>query len=234
MHRLARTVHGVVGWWAFLTSTTLHGLGILLSVLMFWDKDRRFALTSLRWCWGHLNMWLNPFWRVERRGLEHIGPGPYVVVCNHQSVGDIPNVVGLPLPIRLVAREGIAKVPVMRTFLRLARHIVADRLVDEGPRTLQKGISILIFPEGTRSIDGRIRRFHGGAFHLAKHTRAPILPIVSDNSRLVIPKGRFWPDQGVVRVKLQVLAPVHPDDFETPLELKQHVHRVMLTAMESL
>ncbi|MCO4747467.1 MAG: 1-acyl-sn-glycerol-3-phosphate acyltransferase [Proteobacteria bacterium] len=234
MHGLARIAAGLPGWFAFATSTAVQGIGIVLSVIWPWDTDRRFALTSLRWTWGHLNMWLNPIWSMDRRGIEHIGDGPYIVVSNHQSLTDIPCVVGLPLPIRLVARPGIAAVPVMGTFLRLARHVNSDNMLTDGIASLNAGISLLIFPEGTRSDDGTIRRFRGGAFHLAKATGTRILPVVQEGGRFLIPKGDSFPSDWPICVKLQVLEAVDPADFDSPLALRKHVHKAMITAKETL
>lgn len=207
-------------------------MGILLSVLMVWDRERRFALVASRWCWGSLFMWLNPFLSVERRGVERAAEGPYIIVANHQSVTDIPCVVGLPLPVRIVAREGVAKVPVLGTFLRLARHLVADDdLLQRGQASLDAGISLLIFPEGTRSVDGSLRRFRGGAFHLAEKTGAKLLPVVVDGGRFAVPKGRWRPDFFPVPLRLQVLDPVDPADFDSPLALRKAVQASMREAL---
>jgi 1-acyl-sn-glycerol-3-phosphate acyltransferase len=80
-------------------------------------------------------------------------------------------------------------------------------------RTLREGSSIMVFPEGTRSPDGRMRSFKTGAFELAKTTRNPILPIVIDGTANALPKRGFVL-QGRHQIRLKILDEVPPESFE--------------------
>jgi 1-acyl-sn-glycerol-3-phosphate acyltransferase len=113
-------------------------------------------------------------------------------------------------------------VPVIGWYLRMAKYITVDRgnreskevMMAAAAESLKKGISIMIFPEGTRSPDGEPGLFKLGAFQLAMMTDKPILPVVLDGTGGVLPKHGFVFSMGH-RLKIKVLDPVHPGSFGT-------------------
>ncbi|MCA9572591.1 MAG: 1-acyl-sn-glycerol-3-phosphate acyltransferase [Myxococcales bacterium] len=201
-------VHALVGWPIYALFTALLGLGIAVGALL--DRSGRLASAALGFFWGRALWVFQPFWRRRFTGLERVGPGPYVVVANHQSVIDIPCLFGLPLPVRVSARPGIFRVPVMGPFLRWSRQVDTDRFIEEAEASLRAGYSVVVFPEGSRSPDGSVHRFRKGAFELATRTGTPILPVAMDGAQHILSKRGFVPDRLVVDVHAHVLPPVTP------------------------
>ncbi len=140
--------------------------------------------------------------RVERHGLAELDRSTsYIVISNHQSILDIPILVAfLPLHFRIMAKKILFLIPFMGWHLWLSGHIAIDRKsLREGARALLKaaqkvkrGTSILLFPEGTRGLDGRPGPFKLGGFRLAQEHQLPILPVTIDGSWRILPKGSAW------------------------------------------
>ena len=93
---------------------------------------------------------------------------------------------------------------------------------------LEKGVSIMIFPEGSRSPDGQLKRFHVGAFKLAMETESDIVPVLITNSQACIPYKAFWigDHQTVVRVLPRVTREEF-DYFQEPRELSRQVKKML-------
>lgn len=140
---------------------------------------------------------VNPSWRVQVSG-ECITNGrrPFVVVSNHQSLGDIPLICHLPWAMKWIAKDELFQLPVFGWMMRLAEHIPLDRKNQRGgaralilaKRYLQQKCSVMIFPEGTRSPDGRVQVFSDGAFLLAIKAKVDILPVALEGSHKCLPK----------------------------------------------
>jgi 1-acyl-sn-glycerol-3-phosphate acyltransferase len=115
---------------------------------------------------------------------------------------------------RWVAKEEMFRVPVVGTIMRLSGDIALRRgkgesvraMFAECRRTLDAGLSIMIFPEGTRSRDGRMLPFKDGAFELAIEAQVPVLPIAIEGTRTCMPKGSRW--LGDARATARVLRPI--------------------------
>ena len=123
----------------------------------------------------------------------------YVIMSNHQSLYDIPALMlGLGLQFRWVIKKSFVYVPLFGWALWLARHVFIDRSnpkrslrsMDAAARRLPRGVSIAVFPEGTRSDDGVIREFKSGGFLLAVRNGLPILPVTVNGSWRVLPDKR--------------------------------------------
>jgi 1-acyl-sn-glycerol-3-phosphate acyltransferase len=140
---------------------------------------------------------LNPSWRVLIFG-ERISNGrrPYVVVSNHQSLVDIPLLCHLPWAMKWIAKAELFKIPIFGWIMRMAGHIplARDNLIGGAEalllaeKYLKQKCSVMIFPEGTRSPDGRIHGFTDGAFHLAIKAKVAILPVAVEGSYKRLPK----------------------------------------------
>lgn len=152
--------------------------------------------------------------RVAVTGREHVPPDrSYVFVANHQSIYDIPIVFwSLPHQLRIIAKDSLGSFPVLGAHLRRTGHLLVDRRHTGGAtlrhvaELLRRGASLIVFPEGTRSIDGRVGRFKGGIFLLAIEAGLPIVPISIGHSRHVMKKGRLMTCPG--RVDLTIHAPL--------------------------
>jgi 1-acyl-sn-glycerol-3-phosphate acyltransferase len=137
--------------------------------------------------------------RVRVSGLEHLDPSrSYLVAANHQSIYDIPIVfTSLPLQLRIVAKDSLGRIPFLGWHLQRTGHLLVDRrnpgagILKRMAQLVGGARSLIVFPEGTRSVDGRVGRFKGGAFLLAIDAAIPVLPISIARSRFVMQKGRL-------------------------------------------
>jgi 1-acyl-sn-glycerol-3-phosphate acyltransferase len=159
---------------------------------------------------------VNPYWDVRLEGDFPSNPRrPYVVVSNHQSLGDIPVVSRLPWEMKWVAKAELWRLPVAGWMLRLAGDIPVRRddpasraaVLPRAAAVLRNRCSVMFFPEGTRSRDGRVRRFQAGAFRLAIEAGVPVLPLAVDGTREAIPK-HGWKFGRKIVARVGVLPPV--------------------------
>jgi 1-acyl-sn-glycerol-3-phosphate acyltransferase len=149
--------------------------------------------------------------KVEIQGLEKIDPnGSYVFVSNHLSYMDTPVVFSsIPVQFRFLAKKGLFKIPFLGWHLSTAGHIPVPR---EDPRsslrTLSRAaeliqthaISLLIFPEGGRTMDGELHDFKDGAAYLAIKAQAPVVPLALRGTREILPMGSATIRHGRVRL----------------------------------
>jgi 1-acyl-sn-glycerol-3-phosphate acyltransferase len=244
LRRLAMPIVSTVAWTIFLM---VSGLNIVVGVaaqLMTWplDRDFRTCLWVNQRIWGRLLFLLEWSFPIRRRGLEHIGPGPYVMVCNHSSVLDIPSCLGLPLLQRVVGKTSLFRVPFMGWYMSFCRQIPLDAsseasvrlFMDRCNEALDAGISILIFPEGTRSIDATLQRFHRGAFRLAKDTGTPVLPVAVLGTHKIMRKGKLPLDGIRTRIQLMVTPPLDPTQHSTARRLSNRAHEAIAAALAQL
>ncbi len=162
------------------------------------DPTHRHAGRWLR-NFGKVTSYLTPLWNfsVEGDPPADIATRAYVVVSNHESNADPFLLSWLPWDSRWIAKEELFKIPFFGLLLRFGGDIPLRRaeknsvldMLEECRRTLAGGLSIMMFPEGTRSRDGHLRPFKDGAFQLAIETGAPILPVAIAGSRSCLPTG---------------------------------------------
>lgn len=164
-----------------------------------------------------------PIWRVTVEGRDKAEKGKtYVIISNHQSILDILLMNCLCYRYKWISKIENTKVPVLGWYLRMADYITVDRgnkeskeeMLNKSLKYLREGISIMIFPEGTRSVSGEIGFFRRGAFQLAINAGVPILPVVLDGSGGVLPKHGFRFSTGH-KITIRVFDPVPPGSFET-------------------
>jgi 1-acyl-sn-glycerol-3-phosphate acyltransferase len=144
--------------------------------------------------------WLNPYWTFRTEGVRIVDPRrPYVAVSNHESYADIFLISHLPWEMKWMAKDTIFKIPVMGWMMRMAGDIPvtrgsrdsAVRAIATSRDRLLKKVSIMIFPEGTRSNSAELRPFMDGAFRLAIEQGVPILPIAVAGTRHAMAKHSF-------------------------------------------
>ena len=228
-----------LAFWAFLV---LSSIALFPVAVLVWAVtapfDRRLVVLHRFTCfWGSLYTWFNPAWPVDLSGREHIRPDvSYVMVSNHQSLVDILVLFRLFRHFKWVSKIENFRIPLIGWNMRLNRYIPlvrgkresVIRMMEMCEATLSSGSSVMIFPEGTRSVDGRLRAFKTGAFELALRTRAPILPIALDGTARALPK-RGYLLQGRHPITVRVLAPIETASFtgETIDQLTERVRNAI-------
>lgn len=172
--------------------------------------------------WSFLFIDLNPMWSVKITGLENIDHSKsYVIISNHQTMLDIPLLYHLPKNLIWVSKQEILRVPIVGWVLWMQNGITIKRgetssgkdMIKKGSEALARGVSVMIFPEGTRSKTGRVNDFLPGAFLLAAKAPSAILPVVIN--------GTYEQFKGRKRFTIEVLP-------EVPLE------RVTSTGIKAL
>lgn len=172
---------------------------------------------------------LTPLWKfsIEGKPPADIDRRGYVVVANHESQADPFLLSHLPWDMRWVAKSELFRVPVSGWLLRAGGDIPIRRgdkasaaaMMSTCKETIEGGLSVMLFPEGTRSKDGALLPFKAGAFQLALETGAKVLPVALAGTRRCRPKGSFW--FGKAEAIARVLEPLDPKDFAGPNALAE-------------
>lgn len=183
-----------------------------------WDPKRRLLGAFTRW-WGWHYLGWAPFAGLRVEGAEHLAPLRQVVyVSNHLSMVDILALYALPRPFLWVSKIENFYVPFLGWNMWLNRYVPLRRghlpsimrMYRACLRRLAEGMSLCLFPEGTRSETGQMRPFHAGAFRLALRADLPVVPLVLEGTDRILPKRRF--QIAPQPVTLRVLPAVHPDE----------------------
>ena len=214
---MARRALSVVFWGFVVVSSLALFPGALLLWALTAPFGRRRVLLHLYTCfWASLYTWLNPLWPVEVRGREHVERGAtYVMVANHLSLLDILVLFRLFRHFTWVSKAENFRVPVVGWNMHLNAYIPLKRgdrdsvlaMLRTAQADLRDGISVMMFPEGTRSRDGRLKPFKPGAFELAVDTGLPVLPIVIGGTGDALP-ARGFVLRGRHSITLTVLPPI--------------------------
>ncbi len=192
----------------------------LLALTAPFDKNRAVAGRFLRIV-GVLITKTFPPWRLRVEGRWPPG-GPFVVVANHQSVLDILLLSHVPREMKWVAKDELFRIPWVGWMLRMSGDIAIRRGdADSGGEALARakaylarGMSVIIFPEGTRSARATLLPFKSGAFRLALDAGVPVLPIVVHGTAQGMPKGGPWvnPCRAVARLLEPIPVAPYGDD----------------------
>jgi len=186
----------------------------LLLFILYDRKRKQFLLIHRVWCNSVAKVY--PGWKYRHEGFENIDPKQhYVIVSNHQSFVDILLLSFLPLTFRWTSKRSVFLFPIFGWQFWMGGHLSIVRgseksrkkLIEKGIKSLRDGISVLIFPEGTRSKTGEIGPFKPGGFIMALKTKSPILPVVISGSARTLPRNSW-----IIREKtypvLRVLPPI--------------------------
>jgi len=139
-------------------------------------------------------------WKLRVEGIENLPSGGAVLVANHQSIVDIPMLLSaFPRPIGFLAKRELGEIPLFGKAMAAAGNLFVDRdnprdsvrMLREAGTRLRGGRLVVVFPEGTRSMDGSIGEFRPGAFYLAQKSGAPVVPVYLEGGYRAIPKGGF-------------------------------------------
>jgi 1-acyl-sn-glycerol-3-phosphate acyltransferase len=176
---------------------------------------------------------------VDVKGLDRLEPGKtYIFVSNHQSIYDIPVVFStLPYQLRIIAKESLGNFPFLGWHLRRTGHLLVDRrnpdragILREWKALVDQGLSLIIFPEGTRSQTGRVGIFKAGSFLMAIEAGLPVVPLSVDGTRRVMRKSELTTRPG--HATLVVHAPIETTGLTVSdaRSLAQQVREVVTTA----
>lgn len=160
-------------------------------------------------------------------GTENMQPATaYVIVANHSSYMDIPALFAtLPIPPQFMAKRELTRIPFVGAALRWGHHVIIERgnrasardSLEQAAAHVQRGATIMLFPEGTRGVEDEVAQFKTGAFRLAKAGNAAILPVGIAGTRAVLPKHGRLLRPGKVRVRIG--APISASEVAT-LDIK--------------
>lgn len=180
-------------------------------VVSLFESTGRMQVTIAR-AWARMLLRVS-FVRLRIEGLEKIDPkGSYVFVANHLSYMDTPSILAaIPVQFRFMAKKGLFKIPFLGYHLSRAGHISVPRdnpreavksMTEAGRIIRERGISILIFPEGSRSANAKLQPFREGAFYIAINAGVQVVPVAISGSEKVLPfgSGTVSPDSILVRI----------------------------------
>jgi 1-acyl-sn-glycerol-3-phosphate acyltransferase len=196
-------------------------LGAASIVSSLFDRRGYFAHRCAR-AWSRLILETTGV-NVTIDGLERLTPNTtYIFVSNHQSHYDTPVAFSsLPYQIRIIAKASLAGFPVLGWHLKRGGHLFVDRRDPDRTGILRRwralvseGLSLIVYAEGTRSVDGHVARFKAGSFLLAIQAGLPIVPLAVIGTRAVMPKGRLRTEPATVM--LVVHDPIQPPAISAP------------------
>jgi 1-acyl-sn-glycerol-3-phosphate acyltransferase len=211
-------------------------LGPVVFPLALLDRNgKRAYLIGRIWSWIILKVCGI---QVKVEGLSRLQSGQaYIFMANHQSNIDIPVLIqALPkFQLRWLAKRELIFIPVFGWALWASRHIIVDRAsrsetvatLRTAKQRLQAGISVVVFPEGTRSADGRLLPFKRGGFVMALKMQAPIVPVVIRGSGNLSPKGDWRLRSGQIEVVVEEAIPVDEYDLKNIGQLVERVQGVL-------
>lgn len=209
----------VLSLWSWLALGIIVALWLPITfvvwlVTMPFDKGRYWTgFVFRRLCVVH--QWLNPMWKFRTTGIKVADPRhPYVAVSNHESFVDMLLISHLPFEMKWLSKESILKIPAVGWLMMMAGDIRLVRgnkdsivaAMAECGRVLDNKITVMLFPEGTRTRDGSLGVFKDGAFRLAIEHQVPILPMVVDGTRTALAAGGWL--MNVTEAQVKVLEPI--------------------------
>ncbi len=235
----SKPVRTILSVWAWIALGVAH-IVTLPAVALVWlatpnDPGKYHAGLTFRKL-AVIHQRLNPLWRFTISGALPTDPRrPYVAVANHESFVDILLIAHLPFEMKWLSKSDFFGYPLTGWMMRMARDIRLDRedpssgrrALEECRDRLDKKVSVMIFPEGTRSRTGELQPFKDGAFRVAIEAGVPILPMVVVGTRDALVKHDWR--YGTVHAEVRVLEPIEtaglgPDDIA---ELKRRTRAAM-------
>jgi 1-acyl-sn-glycerol-3-phosphate acyltransferase len=219
MRTVAVWLYQIYAWLIFFPLVILLTLiASALTILCATLISPKWASAIVPPAWGRVLTYLTPV-RVIVEGGEHANRGQsYVVTINHQSMYDIIIVYGwLKLDLKWVIKKELRKMPGIGLGCEKAGHIFVDRrkpkqaakAIRDALSRLGDGVGVLFFPEGTRSMDGRLLSLKSGAFRLAKEQGLPVLPVTLVGTRDILPAQSLRVFPGSVRMVIH--PPISPE-----------------------
>lgn len=182
------------------------------------DPERRLPHRVGLFWWGRMAWALNPLVKLEIEGAERLREGgPYLICANHQSLLDVLVVMALGGDFKWVSGLRFFKIPMFAAYMRMAGYMAVDlknpfgagAIMRECSDWVDRGVSVGLFPEGTRSTDGSLGNFKAGAFRVAVDKDLPVVPVAIDGTRQLLPKGSWtYSNSPFITVHVRVLDPI--------------------------
>ena len=217
---------------------------LILWLFTFLFDKQRFIVHRFTCIWASLLTILMFGWRIKLFGRENLNSkDSKVIVCNHQSLLDIPILYRLRKNFKFISKAGVFKVPFLGWVMYLNKYIGIERgtiksmakMIQDCTDNLKQGSSILIFPEGTRSEDGKLKPFRTGAFSLAKDNQKSIVPVIIKGSSDLLTKNTLKM-KPFKKITIKVLEEIPYDVIkDKPLiDIVNSIHKLMSEELESL
>lgn len=219
---MIRTILGYI----YLIGYLFYTIPILVRV-KYLDKNQRFTERD-DLVYSTAQRWAKTFVKYSEAEISIIGeeniPKDRAVlfVGNHQSIYDILILLAyVKQPIAFIAKIELAKIPIISTWMKYMKCIFMDRndirqslrAINQGAENLKRGYSYVIFPEGTRTFDGKLEDFKPGSFKLAIKASAPIVPFTFIDSYKIMTKNRF--NLNKAKVKVVFSPPIYIEDIDS-------------------
>ncbi len=216
-------------------------MGSVIILIGFFQSYSKFSYHQILRRWARMLIWISGS-RVRLSGVENLDPQRcYVLVSNHQSHVDIPALVGyLPIHMTIIAKKELFKIPIFAQAMRALGILEIDRsnraksfatLKRAAEVMREKKLSVLAFPEGTRSEDGKMKAFKKGPFVLGIQSEMAILPITIDGTYPMLPKGKLGIRPGDIRIQIHPAIETTDFSFEKRNELIDQVHHTIASGL---
>ncbi|WP_165974140.1 lysophospholipid acyltransferase family protein [Marinitoga lauensis] len=165
--------------------------------------------------------------------LKDLENEPYIIIANHQSLLDIPLIIGYIHPVGFIAKKELEKAPIISTYIKALGSVFIDRknptqaakALRELRKKLNEGRKLALFPEGTRTLDGKVKPFKKGSLMIPYRYGIKIIPVTIDGTYQIIKKGDYHltPHE----VKVRIFNPINPKNFENEEELRNYVYNLI-------
>jgi 1-acyl-sn-glycerol-3-phosphate acyltransferase len=177
--------------------------------------------------------------RIDRRGAPPPADASCIYVANHSSIYDIPILfTAVPRQLRIMAKAALGHVPFIGWHLHRSGHLLVNRqnpgagIFKRMQRMVGQGASLIVFPEGSRTRDGRVARFKGGVFLLAIEAGLPVVPVSVVGSRVVMPQGRLRVSPATVQVTIHEPIPTAGMSRDDARPLAERVRAIIAQVVE--
>ena len=177
--------------------------------------------------------------KVVVKGRQNVDTDmPHIYMANHQSYFDIFTLLAyLPVDFKFILKQELMKIPLFGHAMKRAGYIAinredprkAVRSINEAAKRIKNGTSVLIFPEGTRSVDGRLQSFKKGGFHLALKSGCDLLPVTIRNSHNIVPKGSLRVNRGIITMTIGKPLPVKAYSKRNTDQLMNRVREAIMS-----
>jgi len=226
-----------IALWVVLSTIVL---GVIAIIISFFTRTGNLVHIIAR-IWGKGILFVSGI-NVTVYGLDNIDPSrSYIYMSNHQSNFDIPVLLAcLPVQFRWLAKAELFKIPLFGRSMRAAGYVKIDRFnresafesINEAAAKMQNGVSVMIFPEGTRSRDGKIRAFKKGGFVMAVDSGAPIVPVILQGTWPIMDKSSLRINAG--NVALHIEKPIDTSGYtrKTKTDLMESVRAIICEGFE--
>ena len=230
-----KTLFSIFLWSYFVVLFAVFFILILIAFIFTFPFDRyRKIPNRILSVMARLMIKASPKWNIKIEGESKFNPEkPTVFIANHQSFLDMALTYHLPWQMKWVSKRSLAFIPVMGWLVWLTGHLTINRKsksalkkLDNLVQPLKDLVPVMIFPEGTRTLDGELKRFKNGAFLLAHEYGFDIQPMVLNGGHIAMKSGSKIVEP-VVDFTISILNPISTKEFDDINTLKDHAHQLI-------